>query len=395
MNKSQIKLLLLCIAIGLLLGTFHRQLLGLLRNEDAAEAPEGLPTLFVPEEGVTSDPFSLKLFHTALNINDNGNCCVAPASVVRLLSQLQEASSGTTREQLAALGLPEPAARTELAANPTSFNALYVDDSLEFSAGHSTNNAIRMPFKRDISRALALINSWETNATANEEGHLLSGEDVSETTRLIAVASQDIQEAWALPFHKAPTLEQDFYNADGGVSATAMLFSTDSHTAAAAPDGAWQAVALFFKRAGRSGNPCCLVAIMPGHGVSARDFARTLTTEKLSEIRTALGKASPRQMSIAIPTLHPPTSSQNLQPLLLGLGLGKLFTKDADFSKLSPLLHLDLAIGRYSLRMAGQLSTPAETDAGEVLRFNKPFIWMVGDLLSPAPPLLMGLEEQR
>ncbi len=394
MNKSNLRILLLFASLGLLLGVFQHQLLAIFRADEAPglEA-EGIPTLVVPEEGVTSDAFSLKLFHAALALREKGNVCVAPASMVRLLGQMKELSGGATQELLSSLHLPDMKSEA-LAVNPTHYYMLYADDGLGFKPGIRKDTVMRVPLQRDFTRALTIINNWEDAATAHDGGYLISGEDVSEDTRLIAVANQDFREEWLLPFHLAPTYEQDFYNADGGVAATPTLLSTDAHTVATAADGSWQAAALFFRRAGREGQPCCLIAIMPTTG-SARDFARELTVEKLNEIRALLARTSPRQLSLTLPALRPLGQIENLQPLLLEMGLGKLFTKGADFSGIADTpLHLDLAVSRNSLQTSGQDSATGEVE-GSPVRFNKPFIWLIGDLISPAPPLFIGLEEQR
>ncbi len=397
MKKSHLTILALCAALGLALGASHRHLLGLFQGGDAA-APESLPNVQLPEEGVESDAFSLKLLQAALTTQGKGNVCVAPLATASLLQELAVAAGGSTREllenKLGQLKLSDVNTWRPMAASPLLFSALFADDSLAPAAVDKGGvRPLRVPMSRNPSQALALINGMESEQMGNDYGHFFSGDDVTADKRLIALLSQSLSARWLLPMHAAPAHESDFFRADGGVAATLTLMSTDTHTLAAAPDGSWQALALFLKREGRRGEPCALVAIMPRG--NARSFAQELTPEKLSDIRRALAQAAPQQATICLPALSPSPTTRHLLPLLLELGLGKLFTKGADFSGISASpLHLDLAAARYNLTLTGQDAAPTEA-SGTTIRFNQAFIWFIGDLTSATPPLYFGLEEER
>ncbi len=393
MNRNQLTILACCALLGLTLGVAREQLWGWFCGT-GTEQQEPLPTPVIPEEGVKSADFSLKLFRAALALQEQGNTCVAPYAMASLLAEMKACASGQTRELLETkekeLGFGNTEGWQALAASPAQFCALFEDSAPEPPAeGIAERYPLRLPFTEDPARALTLLNGMEAAQTGHTAGLMLSGHELSSDTQLVAVLSQSLREQWLRPFHPAPATEQDFYKADGGVVPTTMLVSNDAHLAATAPDGSWQAVALFLRREGRPGNPCCLIAILPGGG-NARQFARELTAETLSDIRRALAEAHPRQLSIVLPQLQLNPATRNLQPLLLELGLGKIFSQSASFGG----TNLDLAVARYSLDLTGQDAAPAQAE-GETIRFNQPFIWLIGDLSSATPPLYLGLEEQR
>ncbi len=397
MDKPQLKILALCVAIGLLLGATHRYVLGLFSAEDAAN-PAAAPAVELPEGGVQSDVFSLNLLQAALAQQEKGNACVAPLATAELLDEMQQAAGGSTRtlidERLKALKLTPADQWQEFACRPALLCTLVADDSLSPATGTEPAAALRLPLHRDTAKALALLNGLEAEATATPYGHFLSGEDLTADTRLAAILSQSLEAQWQIPMGPAPAHERDFYSADGGLRATDMLAGSGMYRLAAAADGSWQAAALFLRSGARSGKPACYIAIMPKGG-DPRAFVRGLTAEKLSEIRTALAKAAPQQATVYLPAPALPQGTRNLQALLLELGMGKLFTQGADFAAISAEpLHLDLAAARYALDIGSGEHAPAPA-AGAELRFNQPFLWLIADLTSATPPLLMGWEESR
>ncbi len=397
MKKLPVRLLLMLAGIALLAGATHKQLLALFRDEDAAFLlPEGQPHIQVPEGGIQSDAFSLRLFHEALKAG-SGNVCISPSAMARLLRQLHAISGGQTRhllEQQLAATLREP---ENSAVQLQTFTRLFVDNSLAEQPGEAADLAMRVPLRDRLPHAMAHINLYASEQTAGFAAHMLDGQSISEETQLIALSAAHFSQAWLRPFHALGFRDDnDFFNADGSIRPTRMMACSDALVAAKAADGSWEAVALFFRSEGRGGAPACLVAILPAPGTDARSFARELTPEKLSGIRRELALTPPRELTVVMPQLQLETAAFDLQPLLLRLGLGKLFTGTADYGRLcSPSPKLGPVLGKYGFSLdcqGGAIGTDGA--AGETLLFNRPFIWFIGDLTTANPPSFMGLMEK-
>ncbi len=398
MKKLPYRLLLMLASLSLLVGALHKQIAALFTGEEGGLAlPEGQPCIVLPEGGIPEDAFSLKLFRQVLETSP-GNVTLSPAALAQLLKRLQAISRGETQlllaQQLASLG----SAGETSAADMPLFTQLYADIDLMKTPGESADQAVRVPLRADFTQALATINTFAADQTADFAVHMLDGQPLTEETQLIALSAACFSRAWLRPFHPITRRDEcDFYNADGSIRPTRMMVCRDALIAAKATDGSWEAVALFFRNEGRKGSPACFVAILPAPGVDARAFARELTAERLADIRRELALAAPRELCVIMPQLQLDTPPFDLQPLLLHVGLGKLFTRTADFSGLSTGgAKLGPVLGKYAFRLDTEAadSAAAEPAAGETLRLNRPFLWFIGDLTTANPPCFMGLMEQ-
>ncbi len=393
MKKLPIRLLLMFAGIALVLGATHRQLHDFITySEQGGFLPEGQSTVVVPEGGIHSNAFSLKFFHEALA--SDGNVCISPMAMQALLHQLYDISGDATRKLL---DEQVPGLNNELAPSAATmqlYAQLFVDNSLDFTPEARPENALRVPLREDFTRAIPLINGVAEQATDGFAVHMLDAQPISGETSLLALSAARFQRPWLCPFHLLGIHDdRDFYHADGSIRPVRMMACRDVLTVARAEDGSWEAVALFFLNEGRSGSPACFVAILPAEGTNARSFARELTAEKLSDIRRQLAMAAPRELTVVMPQLELDSGTFRLQPLLLRLGLGKLFTKAADFSRLcSGPLQLDLALGKYTFVLDAKRDS-SNNSQGETLRLNRPFIWYIGDLTTANPPCFMGLME--
>ncbi len=394
MKKLPIRLLLMMFGIALLLGATHRQLLDyFLGGEGSTFQPEGQPDIVIPEGGIRSDAFSLRLLNEALEATP-GSTCVCPAAMVELLRRLHDIGGDATRKLIGEQvpGIAEAPAPS--AATLQSYTQLFADNGLDFAPGASVDDALRVPLHSDFTRALPLINAVAEQGTEGFASHMLDGQPISSETRLLALSAARFARPWRSNFHLLGLRnDRDFYHADGSIRPMRMMASRDTHTVAKAADGSWEAAAIFFRSEGRGGAPACFVAIMPAKGADARAFARGLTAEKLSAIRRELALAPPRELTLVLPQLQLRAATADLHPLLLRMGLGSLFSRKADFSRLCrDAQPLDLALGKYAFAL--DAGSGGDTgSSSETLRFDRPFIWFIGDLTTPNPPCFMGLME--
>jgi len=384
-------------------------------TENAPLPGETTPTLTLPEGGITSDTFSLKLLQAALR-TDRGNILLAPRPLATTLSTLRPLSTGKTAAALDALSLPRDSASqasTISTPEPETVSVLFGDVALDDTDAARQDSFIRIPFRTHPAESINLVNNILSEQTDGRISYVATGDDINTSTRLLSITGTSLTGEWLLPFSSRETKPADFFNANGGMPRVRMMTCRGSLRLARAEDGSWQAVALFLRRTSPRTNSTCFVAILP-RGDSARDFARHLTPERLTTIRAALAHATPVEANIDLPRLPLRPPVQNLRPLLRQLGLGTLFTPEAELliKEGEKPVFLSAALQQCTLLLteigsteaptatprppaSEHLNAPSETHLPpeETLTFNRPFLWFVGDLTSPAPPWYLGIIE--
>ena len=169
----------------------------------------------------------------------------------------------------------------------------------------------------------------------------------------------------------------------------------------------WQAVAMFYDTEGRIGAPGCFIGILPKG--NARDFACSLTTQKYQEIRDTLAGGIAQQTIVRMPRFEINPGTVSLVPALKACGLNIIFTPAADFSGFGnePLCISKVLQRCYVKTDEDGTEAAAITAAISIcwaaapppvrpkeINFNRPFIWIIGDLNTPAHPYFMGITEE-
>lgn len=401
---SWILLFLLAFLVGIAYQFFSRQ-----PGEGEPLRGETAPTLTLPVGEATSDAFSLKLLQAALRA-DRGNILLAPRPLAATLASLRPLCTGESAAALDALSLPPAVSPSPSSPEPETVSVLFGDITLDESTLPQVDNFLRIPFSSHPAESIKLINNLLDEQTGGRMSRLVDGDSVNTGTRLLSITGAVFEGEWLLPISPRRTQPGDFFNGDGGMPRVSMMTCSGPLRLAQAEDGSWQAVALFLRRTSSRADSTCFVAILP-RGDSARAFARDLTPELLSTIRSALAHAAPVEASISLPRLplRPPT--QNLRRLFRQLGLSSLLTPQASFviqqegtSPDKKPVYLSAALQLCAVPLTETASfesrenassppSPESSPTGERLILDRPFLWFVGDLTSPAPPWFLGIIE--
>ncbi len=344
-------------------------------------------------QGVVSDAFSLQLFHAMLE-TDTPNPAIAPLPLTDLLLHLREISAGDTRRELEQLQLSEGADPQNA---PLPYGCIVAVDR-DLPAGElRTRLVTRLPLKESVPQSLSIFNGMLCRDSNDPDGQVVDSTVLNAKTQMLAAATANAAPDLEHPFHPGDTVrEADFFNADGGLPHVDLMRCRAPLRTARAADGSWEAVALFLKNR-QNGTPVALVAILPKG--DARAFAKELTPERLSEIRSALAAAAPQDTTLEMPAIIVSTPTRDITGLMRRLGVNAAFdAQKADFSPITPQkIKLDALLEkeRMFLTDSGTRTTPdPNVDYGERrLTLNKPFIWLLADLTSPMPPHFIGLLE--
>ena len=354
------------------------------------------------EEAVASTDFAVDLFRN-LAQTQQGNIVFSPAGLEAVLSILQQGARGETAAELNSL----PISQVSLTAmNPQLASALFVADSFKLKPDITADNVYNIPLVTDPTAAAAAINNWAYTYTMGFIPDIVSAQDFSPLTRMVAVNAIYLKEKWIHPFKKSSTVQNViFTKADGSITTVAMMYEHNDFLYAEGED--WQAVALFYDTMGRVGEPGCFIGILPKG--NARDFARTLTPYKYRTIIQALAMSFEQETVVRLPRFELTTGTFSLAPALQACGINDIFTPAANFSGFSDApLYLNDIIQRCYVKMDEEGTEAAAVTAGVVdvwtcaeetvryreITFDRPFIWVIGNLNVNSTPYFMGITEE-
>lgn len=387
MKKAQIILLPVLAIAGLLAGglsSYLRQADTKTANQETAQQENILQT----------DSFSLKLFQQVLQ-EQKGNVMVVPHTISNALLALLDIAAGKTREELEALQLTwSDEARS---FEPFRKNLLAVDINLPRTAENFAVLPLR--FSEDLPGAMSFFNATLAQGSPDTNAQFVTSDMVSPRTRLLIGAVAYCNLSSHLPFHAEHSRMDDFDSANGAMPRYHQMRSRGLYSTAIASDGSWQAIALTLIQRAQDKSPLVLIGILPAG--SARQFAESLTPERLTNIRGALATATPEDTLVEFPRLALQIRPYDMRYTLRRLGLTSLFdTSTADFSPLTPdKIHLNAVVHASGVTIAEnrrKTTTPASEleQAKNSISFSRPFLWIVADLSTNTPLEYIGLVEE-
>lgn len=364
-------------------------------GEGPAPAPQAAATA-----GVQSDAFALQAFQHLLK-EQKGNVVFSPAGLEGALQLLQQGARGKVAEELASL--PVGKREGESAMQVSEANALFVAEDLKLKPGVKVDEVIRAPFATDQEKSKTLINEWADKNTRGMIPELDVG--IDDETRLVAATAIALEEKWLAPFFPHKNSERNFHLSDGSTKKVCMMRKNGYFSYAEDED--WAAVALFYKTDGRPGTPGCFIGILPKG--DARAFAAGLTPEKMSAIRGQLDASKNQMVEVNLPKFETSTPTYSLKSVLQACGVHTAFLPGADFSGFADeelvlkevrqkcFVKVDeegtkaAAVTEFGYALG---APPGPRPEPKVITFDRPFLWVIGDLTSPAAPWFMGLCEE-
>lgn len=361
-------------------------------------APAAKPTeaeLTIPEDGILTDAFSVKLLQAALQ-EEKGNVTVAPSAVTEVILSLQAVDGKSIEETCRRFGLQsrEPSAATL----PRHYLQVFVDENQRL--GMENRALMTLPIKRDKVQASAFINRLVLPQDRTSD-LVVKASDIDPEDQFITAVDQSFAASWLHPINRQYTTMLPFTTAVG-MPDTPTMQVAELYRVAQAPDDTWEAVALLFKRAETAEGDTTerdwvsLVIVRPKVG-TARRMAEKLTAEQVSEIRKALVKAPARPYNLQLPPLRVDAAATDILPQLQRMGINpQPISRQGDNAGQQARGSVFL---QYRIRAC---ESPEQEGKGSVesvegyplLRINSSYIWWIGSMTSPAPFLYMGVVEQ-
>ncbi len=349
-----------------------------------------------------TDSFAVQLF-SVLAASQEDNFVFSPASLEAVLRLLQQGARGATAAELAALPMGKTGIRS--AMNPNEACALFVDNHITLNKDVKVDEIRRAPFAANPSAAAGIINSWAKHKTQGLISSVISERDISPNTGLVAANAIYLKERWLHPFPKNATREETPFTTDSGDSVPVAMMRCSASFRYAEGDN-WTAVALPYRTDGRKGEPGYFIGILPNN--NARDFVRNLTPVLYRNILRALADNAERKTVVLLPRMKLDPGTYSLKPALLACGLKNIFSGGADFSGFCRHpLYLSDVLQRCFVKADEEGTEAAAVTVAvarckaippgplpKVICFDKPFIWIIGDLNTPAAPYFMGITQK-
>ena len=387
-SRFPISLLIICCLLPLSMA---------LRNE-----PQQLPQASIRKLG--TDALALSVFQHIARRTE-GNVAYSPASLEDVLLLLKKGASGTTAAELQQLAYGQQGVRT--AMSPHCATALFLDERLKLKPGVFDGEVQHAPLSTNANRAVSQIHHWCARQTKGSISSIVSPGDFDENSRLVAVSAVALDEAWQAAFTKDKTCPAPFTLTNGRKQEVSMMHL--NLWCPYAEGRGWKAVALPYKVT-QNGEPGYFIGILPQGNV--REFVKNLTPETLKKIRLALREDVRKYTTVRLPAFSVQPQDIDFRPILQDLGVSRMFSPKAEFDGFianSQPLKVSKLVQKCKVRVHEQ-GTKAEAVTVSVMplacsapappprptrsiTFDHPFIWLISDLSSAAPPWFMGVYE--
>lgn len=386
---SKIRLAFIIVLLSILGGFCYHFLM----DEEDGLLQEKPLSIRIPEDGVKTDGFGIRLFHAAMEQQPGESVLVCPAAVSDALLELRELAELPVAEQIDQLRISAP--DITHTAVPDSALLIGTDFGLNYTETAGQSGIMRLPFKANLPLAISLFNGTLGQQTGISDEIIISSELLQRNTRFIVGLCTRFSPSMEFPFLAGNSIVSEFENANGSLPQVSMMRVRANVRYAADPEGEWEAVALLLQpNQAPEGVPMAFIGILPKR--PAAQMAESLTAEQLSAIRKALAEAAPRDCCVSLPQMNWDATSQDLSPLLQKMALNSLFDITAKNWKIADQkLGVDAVAGKISIRLTprqGEIGQQAKPEnAAHSITFNKPFIWMISDLTTDAPAYYIGL----
>ncbi len=275
-------------------------------------------------------------------------------------------------------------------------NALWGQKGLDYSADFlkRTEAAYQatlhpLDFQSNPESARQTINAWVEQKTRDKIKNLLPPSSVKHSTDLILTNAIYLKAAWASPFSRSATTNQDFQTATAKVSVPLMHHTAQYRYFDAEVDGV-QVVDLPY-----SGGSLSMVVILPRQVDGLERFESSLTSARLEDYLGKLG--SSQKVEVFLPRFKLEQSLE-LGEALKSLGMTQAFTPQADFSAITTSRNLFLsAVIHKAYADINEEGTEAAAATGVVMRAaammapqkppvvfraDHPFLFLIRDIRS-------------
>ncbi|MBN2342201.1 MAG: serpin family protein [Deltaproteobacteria bacterium] len=257
------------------------------------------------------------------------------------------------------------------------FLSTYLDLlSVNYGAGIYT-----MDFQADLAAAVAAINDWIAERTADKITDALDPNELTPPIFSVLVNAIYFKAAWNLPFDANDTIDQEFTLLSGETVTTPMM-AQGEHFSYGQGDG-YQAVSLPY-----DGEDVEMMIILPD-AETFSTFEAGLSAAKIDDIVQNMASAYSTWVTLNVPRFHI-ASKWELKDIFTAMGMEAPFSDEADFSGMSEeflriqkIIHqTDITVDEAGTEAAAAtviVDSNGDADYATVT-LNRPFLFLIRDV---------------
>ncbi|MGQ9473441.1 MAG: serpin family protein, partial [Candidatus Caldatribacteriaceae bacterium] len=356
--------------------------------------------------------FAFHLFSSLTEENLERNLFISPYSIVTALRMLYNGVAGQTQEVMAETmniaDFPLESLNRSHRELTEELNALRSEDpAVSFFTANSLWAQENVPFREEFlltnenfyraqlynvcfedPHTLNKINAWVRENTQEKIEKIL--EKFDPQTIMVLLNAIFFQAAWQIEFDPQKTQNLPFTLLDGKVKEHPMMYQEGEYLYL--EDEEVRGVVLPYGKTGR----VCMYLFLPSEGADFREFLRSLNEKKWVQWRDSFRKT---KGTVIIPRFRVEYGAE-LKPALESLGMGILFTGEANLSRLTPInafvssvLHRAVVEVNEEGTEAAAATAVVVTKAVALPSFqfiaNRPFFFLIQDQATKAI-LFMG-----
>lgn len=238
---------------------------------------------------------------------------------------------------------------------------------------------------RDPAYARQRINSWVDQKTSGKINDLLSQSDIRATTRLVITNAIYFKSQWELPFPKAATREDVFYEKTD-ITCTASMMLLENVRLRNTASASWDVVELPYQD-----RQFAMLLLLPTKRHGLADMESKLTASEFRDL--VRGLQTGYQKEVAVPKFIV-RGRTPLREHMEGMGMKLAFSPGANFSGLIPsggqgiseMIHEGVADvdeqGTVAAAATAVLTQVNNIRGARRYRFDQPFMFIIIDNIS-------------
>jgi len=291
--------------------------------------------------------FAINLFKNVSSQDETKNQAVSPLSIALGLALLESGADGQTRDEIKRVLLEASASREDVMnvyvnlqqhlqirqgkTQLTIANGLFQDQDLKLKDDFTSlikncfkSEVDRVDFKQQLEQARQKINQFVAQKTQQKIPELFKQGDLNQNDRIVLANAVYFKASWKQSFNKGSTKQDTFYQ--NGQDAQQVPFMQETVTLRHSASSDVAALELPYDDQDLS-----MVLILPQSRDGMRDVERKLTGQQLRDI---LSRLQQKQVNVQLPKFQV-RSHVDLKQMLTRMGLESLFSRSADFSRMS------------------------------------------------------------
>jgi len=290
--------------------------------------------------------FAVNLYKNVSAKDQDKNQIMSPVSIALALALLENGADGNTRDELKRVLIENGASADVLTTyraleqqlrisdektKLTIANGLFQDKDLKLKQDYLTSTRdcyeteiSQVDFQNQLEQTRQKVNQWVSDKTSQKIPELFKKGSLNQGDRMVLANAVYFKASWKNSFSKTATKQDTFYKNGQDKQTVQYMHETSSHHISESDD--LTALELAYSHQDLS-----MVVVLPKARDGLRNLEKRLTGKQLRDI---ISRMEQRQVKVQLPKFGV-RSEINLKDTLSKMGLESMFSKSANFDRMS------------------------------------------------------------